>query len=349
MRILSIDVGMGTQDVYLYNSSKNPENCIKIILPSRTAVLHDMIGEANSARREIFFTGELMGGGPSVKALKKHIASGLKAYATKQAAMTFNDNPDRVREMGVQIVSEDDVPEGARRIYTMDIDMDFISCILEGVNETVPENIAVAVQDHGYSPDVSNRIFRFECFKEALIRGKGDLDGFAYLNEVPPYYTRMQAVLRTVRTHAPNASIMLMDTSMAAIRGCLVRHEDDMPFIALNVGNAHTIAAVIDGGNMVGLFEDHTRNMTPERFRDYLRRLADGTLTFEEVFDGGGHGAHIMSAPGWENIKTVVITGPNRERALEAEIEANVSAPAGDPMITGCYGIIEEMKRKIGE
>jgi len=36
MKILSIDVGMGTQDILLYDSENNMENCFKMVLPSQT-------------------------------------------------------------------------------------------------------------------------------------------------------------------------------------------------------------------------------------------------------------------------------------------------------------------------
>jgi len=39
MRILAIDVGMGTQDILLYDSNKNIENCFKMVLPSQTQII----------------------------------------------------------------------------------------------------------------------------------------------------------------------------------------------------------------------------------------------------------------------------------------------------------------------
>ncbi|HBC75324.1 MAG TPA: hypothetical protein DC017_10860, partial [Candidatus Wallbacteria bacterium] len=33
-KILAIDIGMGTSDVFLYDSKKNMENCIKFVVPT---------------------------------------------------------------------------------------------------------------------------------------------------------------------------------------------------------------------------------------------------------------------------------------------------------------------------
>ena len=39
MKLLAIDVGMGTQDILLYDSEKNIENCFKMVLPSQTQII----------------------------------------------------------------------------------------------------------------------------------------------------------------------------------------------------------------------------------------------------------------------------------------------------------------------
>jgi len=33
MRILAVDIGTGTQDILLFDSSKRVENCVKMIMP----------------------------------------------------------------------------------------------------------------------------------------------------------------------------------------------------------------------------------------------------------------------------------------------------------------------------
>lgn len=47
-----------------------------------------------------------MGGGPSTFAIKSHLKAGFPVYATEQAALTINDNIEKVKAFGIQIVSE---------------------------------------------------------------------------------------------------------------------------------------------------------------------------------------------------------------------------------------------------
>ena len=65
-----------------------------------------------------------------------------------------------------------------------------------------PRNVAVAVQDHGYSPHRSNRIHRFELMRERLDAGDWDLLSLA-ADPVLPDMTRMQAI----REQAPGALV----------------------------------------------------------------------------------------------------------------------------------------------
>ena len=37
--LLAIDVGAGTQDILLYDPAREPENCLKLVLPSQTQVV----------------------------------------------------------------------------------------------------------------------------------------------------------------------------------------------------------------------------------------------------------------------------------------------------------------------
>jgi len=46
MKILTVDVGTGTQDVLLYDSRLDVENGFKLVLPSPTMMIHNQIREA---------------------------------------------------------------------------------------------------------------------------------------------------------------------------------------------------------------------------------------------------------------------------------------------------------------
>jgi len=92
MRILAIDIGTGTQDILAFDTSLLVTNCPKIVAPSPTSLLRDRIAKATSTRTPLLFDGVTMGGGPSKWALRQHILAGVAAYATPDAARTFDDD-----------------------------------------------------------------------------------------------------------------------------------------------------------------------------------------------------------------------------------------------------------------
>src|SRR3990170_2465785 len=108
MRILAVDVGTGTQDIFLFDSEQSVENALQLIMPSPTQIAAGRIRRATAARRPVFLTGVIAGGGPCHWALEDHLRAGLPAYATPQAATTFDDDLDVVQAMGVTLVGEDE-------------------------------------------------------------------------------------------------------------------------------------------------------------------------------------------------------------------------------------------------
>ena len=326
--LLAIDVGRGTQDILVYEPGRSIENSIKLVLPSPTVVTADRIRRATRAGRPIFLEGFLMGGGANTGAVRQHLAAGLPVYATPDAAGTLHDDPERVRSMGVAI--ETNPPEDAVVVHTTDYMESELRAALSLFGIAYPENVAVAVQDHGYSPHRSNRIHRFELMRERLDAGEWDLTSLA---SDPPLadMTRMQAV----RRQAPDG--LVTDTGPVALIGALcdpqVRRMAMTGVTLVNAGNGHTLCFTLKGREIHGLFEHHTGALDPAKLQDYIRRLADGTLTSEEVFDDGGHGAAIRRPL---KTRAVVVTGPNRLRLLP---DAYQAAPFGDMMLSGCFGL----------
>src|SRR5512142_2839140 len=104
MRILSVDVGTGTQDILLFDSEDPVENNVKMIMPSATEIAARRIRHAGELGQPILLTGVVAGGGPCSWALEGFLAVGGVAYATPDAAQTFNDDLDQVRGMGVRII-----------------------------------------------------------------------------------------------------------------------------------------------------------------------------------------------------------------------------------------------------
>jgi len=142
---------------------------------------------------------------------------------------------------------------------------------------------------------------------------------------------------------------LLMDTAPAALLGCLqdshVKEAD--PVLAVNVGNGHTIAAIISNGEVTGIVEHHTRMLSAQKIEGLLVAFADGKLSDEEVFQDGGHGLfQLRDPPGFSAINRIAATGPNRGVLSGTALNVHFAAPAGDVMMTGLIGLIEAVKKK---
>jgi uncharacterized protein (DUF1786 family) len=142
---------------------------------------------------------------------------------------------------------------------------------------------------------------------------------------------------------------VFMDTGPAAVFGALTDLAAVQPSIVINIGNGHTLGALVLENRITALFEHHSFLMNPEKLQDYIIRLADGELTFDEVFEDGGHGAYIKEAPGFKLIRSIMVTGPKREmleKLSDSEIlpeilkKLHFAAPFGSMMLSGCFGLL---------
>src|SRR3990170_620610 len=114
MQVLAVDVGTGTQDVYLFRSGLGLENGLKMVMPSPTMLVRRRIREATARGEDVLLSGVTMGGGPSAWGAEAHLCAGRRLLATADAARSFNDDLEGVgREMGVVVVSDDE----ARRLH----------------------------------------------------------------------------------------------------------------------------------------------------------------------------------------------------------------------------------------
>ena len=353
MSVLAIDVGTGTQDILLYENGRPIENCEKMVMPSKTMMVAKEVGHATTAGHDILLTGSTMGGGPSTMAIRRHINAGFKVYANPAAAKTIHDDLKKVQDMGVRIVNGDkyaDEYKDAVEIRMQDVDITSIGHALSMFDVGVPQHIAVAVQDHGESLE-GNRICRFKHLKKAIDAG-GDIGAFTYpASGIPSYLTRMQAVANDLTGY----DVTLMDTGAAAIFGAMMDAEvakdnqsqqPQRPHIVVNIGNGHTLGAIVENGCIKGCFEHHTSSMTGEKIMDYVKKMIEGTLGFDEVYDDGGHGCYIKEVP--SEVADIVVTGPRRammanngmDRGIGDIGEIHFAAPYGDMMLTGCFGLL---------
>ena len=352
MKYLTVDVGTGTQDIYLYQSGLAMENGIKMVVPSPTMLVFQKIKQATLNGKAVVLTGVTMGGGPSHWAARDHVEAGFKLFATPDAARTFDDDLTSVKASGIQIIGDDEVkslPDEVLRIPLKDFDFPTIARALGefGVSLADLDGAAVAVFDHGAAPPgYSDRQFRFDYLAERLNPEMGDpyLSNLAFKRgSIPVKMTRLQAVEDSAANL--DAPLMLMDTAPAAVLGATldqtVRQKPNL--IVANVGNFHTLAFRLDKGKVMGVFEHHTGLIDQRKLDRILDAFAAGTLTHQEIFMDHGHGALIQAPepyPLGEGAFDVVITGPRRNLMRESVLRTYFAAPYGDMMLTGCFGLL---------
>jgi len=355
MKILAIDIGAGTQDILLYDDEKPIENCIKMVLPSPSQIFAERVREVTQRGRDLFIKGCIIGGGAFTKALKDHLKNGYQVAMTEKTAYTIRNDLAQVKEDGIKIIANESFPDNfdGETLEITEVNLDIIRRFLSESNEDLSDIaiLAIAVQDHGVFPEgTSNRRFRLGKMRELLERDP-TLQSLAFReDEVPKYYLRMRSVISTAKDQVPNVRVLTMDTAPAAILGCL---EDPSiegvdPLLTVNVGNCHTMAALVTDGSVCGIVEHHTRLMTPKKIEKLLIDFADGRLTDKEVFEDNGHGVFFLSDPPlFSRIKSIAVTGPRRELLSKTGLRVHFAAPAGDMMMTGPIGLVKAVRTKL--
>ena len=349
MKILAIDVGTGTQDILLFDTTTEVENCLQMIMPSPTALVAQQIRAATAREQDVLLRGTIMGGGPSSWAANDHLRAGYRVYATPSAAKSFNDDLAEVEKSGIRIVAEDEAIrlQNVQRIVMRDVDLDAVRAAFRAFGiELQYDALAVAVFDHGNAPaNYSDRLFRFDFLAERL-KANPSPAAFAFMrDQIPARLTRMQAVADSVGGDAP---LLMMDTAPAAILGAV---EDDRvrahrTAIIANVGNFHTLAFRFSDGAITGVFEHHTGELKPAQLENFIAQLADGTLTHDAIFNSQGHGALMLEhkpipldpSPG-SGQGFLAVVGPRRGVLLNSKYRPYFATPYGDMMLAGCYGL----------
>jgi uncharacterized protein (DUF1786 family) len=361
IRILAVDVGTGTQDILLFESGKTIENCFKMVMPSPTVIVAERIKRATERGQPILLTGVTMGGGPCHWAARDHALAGFAVAVTPGAGRTFDDDLTMVEQMGFEIINEAEAEQrkensGVVHIELQDFDARAIIGALRAFDvEPSVDALAIAAFDHGAAPaGVSDRRFRFDFIAQTV--DKNPVPGaFAYpAQETPVDLTRLRSIASSAERYLelsgsdPHAPLLLMDTGSAAVLGALedplVRSQRDS--LLCNIGNFHTLAFHLVQGRIVGIFEHHTGEIDRSQLEQMLVKLADGTLTNEEVFNTSGHGALILDHAGKdvENVfPFLAVTGPRREMLRGSLLHPYEATPHGDMMLAGCFGLLRAL------
>jgi uncharacterized protein (DUF1786 family) len=362
MKILTVDIGTGTQDIFLYDSRLSLENGFKLVLPSPTMMIHRRIKRATSRQAAILLTGRQMGGGPSTWAAQAHARAGFSVFATPDAARTLDDDLARVSNMGVQIVSEDEARQLGSEIEHINLGDFYVPAIAAtfaafGVDLDDLDAAVVGVFDHGAAPPgYSDRQFRFD-YLDQRIRDHNSLAAFAFLpGDVPPIMTRLRSVAQC--SDGLDCPLVVMDTAPAAVLGATFDPQVvKLPrCLVVNVGNFHTLAFRLAERSIEGLFEHHTGELDLHKLESFLIALADGSLTHGDVFDDMGHGALVSSSEPLilgQGEFDIIVTGPRRalfkphpdSRALARDsgtpqLRPYFAVPFGDMMLSGCFGLL---------
>lgn len=362
IRILAVDVGTGTQDILLFESGKTIENCFKLVMPSPTVIVAERIKRATEQGRPILLTGVTMGGGPSHWAARDHALAGFAVVVTPQAARTFDDDLTMVEQLGFKIMDDAEVELMKNNPDVVHIELqDFDASAIIGALRPFDvdpgvDALAIAAFDHGAAPPgVSDRRFRFD-FIANTVHTNPVPSAFAYsAQDTPADLTRLRSISESASRYLqlsnsdPDSPLVLMDTGSAAVLGALedplVRNEPES--LICNIGNFHTLAFHLVQQKIVGIFEHHTGEIDRTQLEQMLIKLADGTLTNEEVFNTSGHGALILDASAQNGVNRdfpfLAVTGPRRAMLRGSLLHPYEATPHGDMMLAGCFGLLRAL------
>jgi uncharacterized protein (DUF1786 family) len=341
MKILAIDIGAGTQDILLFDSERKIENCISLVLPTPSKIFAAKLKKIES---DVYIHGDTIGGGSLSKAILLHIQKGYRVVMAESAAYSVRNDLDEVRSMGIEVGRRPE-PEHFQELQIQEIDLPFLENLLLHFGEDLKiDVVAVAVQDHGVSPKgVSDRLFRFENMEDMLRRDNRPEAFYFTGGSIPTYYLRMRSAVSAVR-RSSQVPVLVMDTSFSAILGCM--EEAAGPSLIVNVGNGHTIAALLIAKRIEGLYEHHTHELTPKKLEEDLRLFVRGELSSRKVFEENGHGA-ITLRP-YEGVMSVLVTGPNRDLFKGTSFKFTYAAPGGNTMMTGPMGLVKAAQFQFG-
>jgi len=342
MRVLAIDIGAGTQDILLFDSEKKIENSVSLVLPTPSKIFSERLRKIEG---HVYISGDTIGGGALARDILQHLKKGYRVVMEEQAAYSIRNDLDQVRSMGIEVGEKPD-SDDFEELKIREIDLqplkDFLSRFGEDFRVDV---IAIAVQDHGISPQgVSNRTFRFDNM-EAMLRRDNRPETFHYVEgSIPAHFLRMRSAVRAARRDAP-APLLVMDTSFSAILGCV--DEVSGPSLIVNAGNGHTIAALLLDRRIEGLYEHHTHVLTSQKLEQDLRLFLRGELSRKQVFDENGHG--VLTLTPFSGEVSVIVTGPNRDLFQGTSLKFVYGAPGGNTMMSGPMGLVRAAQFRFGK
>ena len=341
MKILAIDIGAGTQDILLFDSEKKTENCISLVLPTPSKIFAEKL---KAIKGNVYIYGDTIGGGSLIRVILHHIQKGYRVVMEESAAYSIRNDLDEVKSIGIEVGRR---PESDyfQELEIREIDLPPLKNFLLHFGEDLKlDVITIAVQDHGVSPKgVSDRTFRFGNM-EAMLKKDNRPELFHFLADtIPNYYLRMRSAVNAIR-RSSTVPLLIMDTSFSAILGCI--DEVTGPSLIVNVGNGHTIAALLIERKIEGLYEHHTHELTPKKLENDLKLFLRGELSSKKVFEENGHGAITLKP--YTGEVSVIVTGPNRDLFKGTSFKFIYASPGGNTMMTGPMGLVKAAQYRFG-
>ena len=348
-RFLMIDIGAGTMDLLWYDSETG-EHFKAVALSS----VRTISWEIKKSQGPLAITGVEMGG--VVSGSIKDRAGNADVVMTKSAAATLSHNLEKVRALGIRIVSDDAMAapladSNYTKITLGDIQPETIRTITIGLGLPRRFNaVALCAQDHGVAPaGVSHLDFRHNLFA-GLLESSPQLHKLLFRSdEIPQAFNRLSGMAHCA-AHLDTQEVFVMDSGMAAILGAFqdVQLKGKDPIMVLDIATSHTVVAVLSGGQPVGFVEYHTRDLNLARLEGLMVDLADGRADHNAIVAQGGHGAWLRQAVGFSNIRAILATGPKRRLLAESALPIIWGAPWGDNMMTGTVGLLEALRLRKG-
>ncbi len=347
---LMIDVGAGTMDILCWDAESGEHFKAVAMSPVRCTAR-----EIEQTTGPLAVTGSEMGGGPVTESLKRRAAEN-EVLISPAAAATLNHDMEKVKEFGLVLADMDRlkraVSEGTHSAVVLaDIRPERIRRIAAELGAAPEfEAVAVCAQDHGVPPRrVSHLDFRHNLFQDMLEESPAPEDLMFSGDQVPEAFNRLRSMVRDAG-RLNTREVYVMDSGMAALAGAArdANARGRSPVVVLDMATSHTVAAALQDGEIAGMVEYHTRDITLERLETLIMELADGKIRHDRILAEGGHGAYLRKAVGFDNIQAIVITGPKRGLMADSNLQVRWGAPWGDNMMTGTVGLLEALRRKKG-
>ncbi|MBI5064563.1 MAG: pyruvate formate-lyase activating enzyme, partial [Desulfatitalea sp.] len=321
-RFLMLDIGAGTLDLLYYDALSGEH--FKAVMP---APVRQVAEEIEQTQGPLAVKGVEMGGGPVSDALRRR-AQTAEVVICAEAAATLHHDLDKVRGWGLNISDDAAIEriwnDPAYTPMTLeDVQTERIAQVLKGMGlPTQFEAVAICGQDHGLAPKGTSHLeFRHALFQRLLDESPLPHRLLFRDDEVPAAFNLLRAMARSARRF-DTQEVYVMDSGMAAMAGAAQDAQalGREPILILDVATSHTVVAALEGDQIAGFVEYHTRDITLDRLEALLRELADGRTSHDQILAEGGHGAYLRKTVGFDRAQAIIATGPKRRLLAQSRL-----------------------------